>query len=104
MLRGPPGIPRVTLLLCEGLPVNPGLEQPLSQITHVVHLIRRKNVKLMYFSESSAYLIPLGHCSVIAQLVKNLPAMHETLVWFLGREDPLERGWDTHSSILGLPW
>ena len=43
MLRGPPGIPQVTLLLCEGLPVNPGLEQPLSQITHVVHLIRRKN-------------------------------------------------------------
>ena len=38
------------------------------------------------------------------QLVKNLPAMHETLVQFLGREDPLEKGWATHSSILGLPW
>ena len=28
----------------------------------------------------------------IAQLVKNLPTMQETLVQFLGREDPLEKG------------
>ena len=38
------------------------------------------------------------------QLVKNLPAMQETLVQFLGQEDPLEKGWATHSSILGLLW
>ena len=30
--------------------------------------------------------------SLIAQLVKNLPAMQETPVWFLGGEDPLEKG------------
>ena len=41
--------------------------------------------------------------SLIAQLVKNLPAMQETLVGFLGGEDPLEKGEATHSSILGLP-
>ena len=41
--------------------------------------------------------------SLIAQLVKNQPAMWETPVWFLGWEDPLEKGWATHSSILGLP-
>ena len=35
---------------------------------------------------------------------KNLPAMQETLVQFLGWEDPLEKGQATHSSILGLPW
>ena len=29
---------------------------------------------------------------IIAQLVKNLPAMQETPVWFLGQEDPLEKG------------
>ena len=40
---------------------------------------------------------------LIAQLVKNLPAVQETLVQFLGREDPLEKEWATHSSILGLP-
>ena len=35
---------------------------------------------------------------------KNPPAMQETLVHFLGREDLLDKGQATHSSILGLPW
>ena len=38
----------------------------------------------------------------MAQLVKNLPAMWENWVRSLGREDPLEKGKATHSSI--LPW
>ena len=41
--------------------------------------------------------------SLIAQLVKNLPTMQETMVRFLGQEDPLEKGLATHSSILELP-
>ena len=36
--------------------------------------------------------------SLVAQMVKNLPAMQETWVQSLGQEDPLEKG--THSSIL----
>ena len=42
----------------------------------------------------------------MAQLVKNLPAIQETLVQFLGQEDPLEKGKATHSSILAwrIPW
>ena len=44
--------------------------------------------------------------SLIAQLVKNPPAMQETPVQFLGREDPLEKGQATYSSILAwrMPW
>ena len=43
--------------------------------------------------------------SLVAQLVKNLPAMQETLVRFLlAWEDLLEKGLAIHSSILGLPW
>ena len=38
--------------------------------------------------------------SLIAKLVKNLPAVRETLVRFLGWEDPLEKGKATHSGIL----
>ena len=38
--------------------------------------------------------------SLLAQLVKNLPAMRETWVQSLGWEDPLEKGKATHSSIL----
>ena len=41
--------------------------------------------------------------SLIAQLVKNLPAVQETLVQFLDREDLWEKGKATHSSIHGLP-
>ena len=37
---------------------------------------------------------------MVGQLVKNLLAMLETLVQFLGREDPTEEGMATHSSIL----
>ena len=37
---------------------------------------------------------------LIAQLVKNPVAVQETPVRFLGREDPLEKGRATHSSIL----
>ena len=38
--------------------------------------------------------------SLVAQLVKNLPATQETLVQFLDWEDPLEEGMATHFSIL----
>ena len=44
--------------------------------------------------------------SLVAQLVKNPPAMQETLVRFLDWEDPLEKETATHSSILvwRIPW
>ena len=44
--------------------------------------------------------------SLVAQTVKNLPAVRETWVPSLGREDPLEEGMATHSSILAwrIPW
>ena len=38
--------------------------------------------------------------SLVAQVVKNPPAMWETWVLYLGWEDPLEKGRATHSSIL----
>ena len=42
----------------------------------------------------------------MAQIVKCLPVMQETWVQSLGREDPLEKGMATHSSILAwkIPW
>ena len=38
--------------------------------------------------------------SLVAQMVKNLPAMQDTQVRPLGQEDPLEKGMATHPSIL----
>ena len=49
---------------------------------------------------------PTHVASPVAQMVKNLPAMQETLVQSLGQEDPLEKGISTYSSILAwkIPW
>ena len=43
---------------------------------------------------------------LVAQTVKNLPAMQETHVRSLGQEDPLEKGMAVHSNILAwrIPW
>ena len=38
--------------------------------------------------------------SLVAQMVKNMPAMQETCVQSLGQEEPLKKGMATHSSIL----
>ena len=42
--------------------------------------------------------------SLIAQLVKNPPTVQETPVWFLGLEEPLEKGQATHSCVPGLTY
>ena len=54
-----------------------------------------------------SYVIQMGpqfeshsRASPVAQTVKNLPEMHETWVWSLGWEDPLEKGMATDSNIL----
>ena len=52
---------------------------------------------------AAAAVILWGGASLLAQLVKTPPAMQETPVRFLGREDPLEKGYAIHFSFLGLP-
>ena len=56
--------------------------------------------------EGTGYPLQYYRASLVAQLVKNLPAMRETWVGSLGWEDPLEKGKVTHSSILAwrIPW
>ena len=52
------------------------------------------------------YPLQYSWASLVAQLVKNLPATQETCVRSLGWEDPLEKEKATHSSILArrIPW
>ena len=50
--------------------------------------------------EGIGYPVQDSWASLVAQLVKNLPAVRETWVRSLGWEDPLEEGVATHSSIL----
>ena len=56
--------------------------------------------------EGIGYPLQYSWASLVAQLVKNLPAMRETWVQSLVWEDPLEKGKATHSSILAwrIPW
>ena len=56
--------------------------------------------------ERIGYPLQYSWASLVAQLVKNPPAMEETCVPSLGWEDPLEKGKATHSSILAwrIPW
>ena len=56
--------------------------------------------------EEIVYLLQYSWASLVAQLVKNLPAMWEAWVRSLGWEDPLEKGKATHSSTLAwrIPW
>ena len=51
-------------------------------------------------------LFTWGEASLVAQRIKRLPAMQETQVRSLGRENPLEKEMATHSSILAwrIPW
>ena len=50
--------------------------------------------------EGIGYPLQYSWASLVAQLIKNPPAMQETWVQPLGWEDPLEKGMVTHSSIL----
>ena len=52
--------------------------------------------------EGISYPLQYSWSSLVAQLVKNPPAMQGTLVQFLGRKDPLEKGKVTHSSVSGV--
>ena len=68
-----------------------------------------ESLRMFFVPEFPLWGVPFdGHafCFIIllfllvAQMVKNLPAMQETWVWSLGQEDPFEEGMATHSRIL----
>ena len=50
--------------------------------------------------EGIGYSLQYSWAYLVAQLVKNPPAMWETCIQSLGWEDPLEKGKSTHSSVL----
>ena len=56
--------------------------------------------------EETGYPLWYSWTFLVAQMVKNLPAMQETWVRSLGQGDPLEKEMATHSSILAwrIPW
>ena len=73
---------------------------PAIQETWVQSWVRRSP------GEGKGYPLQYSWASLVAQIVKNPPAMQETRVLSLGRQDLLEKGMATHSSILAwrIPW
>ena len=67
-----------------------------------VHGVAKSQTRLSNFNVS---VLQIG-ASLVAQLVKNPPAMQEIPVRFLGQDDTLEKGNATHSSVLAwtIPW
>jgi hypothetical protein len=65
-------------------------------------VLRPHNTK---FKERNLFIMEQNNF-LMAQMVKNLCAMQETRVWFLGQEVPLEEGMVTHSNIHAwrTPW
>ena len=62
---------------------------------------------MKYYLEMSTLRLVTGYqASLVAQLVKNLPPMHETQVRSLGWEDPLEKEMAIHSNTIAwkIPW
>ena len=81
---------RIVLTMSLHVPKPPGITASSSQHSPVEDTLLIPGLKQ-------------DRASLVALLVKSLPAMQETLVQFLGWEVPLEKGLATHSSILGLP-
>ena len=81
-------------------------------IIYILSCKHSKRFHVLSISDSRLLLFPqmffslFSWASLVAQLVKNQPAMWETWVQSLGWEDPLEKGMATHSSILAwrIPW
>ena len=65
-------------------------------------LLQHHASKTLILQGTAFFMIQLSHlwASLVAQLVKNTPAVWETWVWSLGWEHPLEKGMTTHSSVL----
>ena len=77
------------------------VDDPLTmQWLGVLTLLMIKNLHIIYCLPKCPW------ASLVAQTVKNLPAMQETRVWSLYRKDPLEKGKTTHLSVLAwrIPW
>ena len=69
-------------------------------------LVIAKLPEIIIYISYFVFLSVFQRASVVAQMVKNRPAMWETWVQSLGWEDALEKGMATHSSILAwrIPW
>ena len=88
------------LCMVSAEPLRPGhhhplpLQHPQCLPGHTPRPLQSVSIEMcLFFLRCELDLVPfLLGASLMAQLVKNLPAVQETPVWFLSQEDPLEKG------------
>ena len=90
---------------CERLRLPDFTDHPSKSILFLERVLFLSLLELPIFNYY-CYIPLLFRASLVVQSVKNLPAMQETQVQSLGREDPLEKGMATHSSVIAwrIPW
>ena len=78
----------------------------LQRQTNIYGMEEQRSPTHVQHRELIQYHVIYHGASLVAQMVKNLPAIWETWVQPLGQEDPLEKGMATHSSIhtWEIPW
>ena len=99
-----------SLSLLQGIFPTPGWNLGLPHCRHILYQLSH-NVFLSWISTGQgnmgkANIYHFSQASLVAQMVKNLPAVHETWVWALNWEDPLEKGMAAQSCNLAwrIPW
>ena len=92
----------ITLIVVMASQVYAYVQTPQIVYTRYVHSF----IYQLYLNKAAFGLGGEGSASLVAQMVKNLPAMQETQARSLGQEDPLENRMATQSSILSwrIPW
>ena len=97
--------------LFQGIFPNPGIEPASPELLVILYHLSHQgssNTVSRFLGQKDlldkgiGYPLQYSWASLVAQLVKNPPAMRETWVWSLGWEDPLEKGKATHCRITGL--
>ena len=102
--------PSNTVLASPGRAHTCNVILPHLSLTHVLGSVG--NARRVPWLLPSMFLAPcqnsqsMNWVSLVAQMVKNLPAMQETRIQSLGQEDALEKGMATHSTVLAwrIPW
>ena len=85
--------------------IDPSLGSPKHKTEAITVTNSVKTLKMVHITKLFKIKRPTTQrASLIAQLVKNPPAMQETLARFPCQDDALEKGQATHSSILGFSW
>ena len=103
------GCHSTVLILCRYVVIyltGPFGEKFLLFLNFLHALIKIPSLAHDFCHKLSGILLTMYLASLVAQMIKNLPAVQKTSVQSLGWEDPLERGKATHSSILAwrIPW